>query len=126
MVVKPAKEHLLQFAKLNNINGSYEELCENKQMRILLLKHINEIGKKGGLNSFEMAKNIHLEPIPFTDKNILTNTMKLQRFEAKVAYKNVIERLYNEGELPLKWMILPKNSIDFVFPIKEILFWLNK
>ena len=93
---------MLQFAKLNNINGSYEELCENKQMRILLLKHINEIGKKGGLNSFEMAKNIHLEPIPFTDKNILTNTMKLQRFEAKVAYKNVIERLYNEGELPLK------------------------
>jgi hypothetical protein len=49
-----------------------------------------------------MAKNIHLEPLPFSDKNILTNTMKLQRFEAKVAYKNVIEHLYNEGELPTK------------------------
>ena len=71
-------------------------------MRILLLKSLNEIGKKAGLNSLEMAKNIHLEPLPFAEKNILTNTMKLQRFEAKVAYKNVIERLYNEGELPLK------------------------
>lgn len=71
-------------------------------MRILLLKSLNAIGKREGLNSLEMAKNIYLETQPFIDKNILTNTMKLQRFEAKTVYKSVIERLYNEGELPLK------------------------
>jgi len=28
--------------------------------------------------------------------------MKLQRFEAKVHYKNEIEDMYKEGELPIK------------------------
>jgi hypothetical protein len=51
VIIKPAKEHFLQFAKQNNLNGSYEELCQNKDMRILLLKSINGIGKKAGLNS---------------------------------------------------------------------------
>jgi hypothetical protein len=41
VIVKPAKEHFLQLAKQNNINGSYEELCQNKQMRIAMLKSIN-------------------------------------------------------------------------------------
>ena len=52
------------------------------------------MGKSSGLNSFEQAKNIYLEHLPFNDKNILTNTMKLQRFEAKVAYKQVLDDLY--------------------------------
>jgi long-subunit acyl-CoA synthetase (AMP-forming) len=36
------------------------------------------------------------------EKKILTNTMKLQRYEAKTVYKAVIEQLYKEGELPVK------------------------
>jgi hypothetical protein len=40
--------------------------------------------------------------MPFADKNILTNTLKLQRFEAKTVYKNIIAQMYNEGDLPLK------------------------
>ena len=64
-------------------------------MRVLLLKNLNELGKKSGLNSLELAKNIYLESISFMDKNILTNTMKLQRFEAKTVYKKVIESLYS-------------------------------
>lgn len=40
--------------------------------------------------------------MPFAEKKILTNTMKLQRFEAKTVYKNEIERLYQEGELQVK------------------------
>lgn len=63
-------------------------------MRLIMLKSLNEIGKKSGLNSLEQAKNIYLESVPFTDKQILTNTMKLQRFEAKIVYKSVIEALY--------------------------------
>jgi hypothetical protein len=30
--------------------------------------------------------------------------MKLQRYEAKTVYKAVIEQLYKEGELPVKWL----------------------
>lgn len=51
------------------------------------MKQINEIGKKKGLKSFEMAKNIYIEPLGFQSKDILTNTMKVQRHEARRAYK---------------------------------------
>lgn len=56
-------------------------------MRLLIIKNLFDLGKKSGLNTFEQAKNIYLESIPFVDKQILTNTMKLQRFEAKTVYK---------------------------------------
>jgi len=48
------------------------------------------------LKGFEQAKNIYLEPSPFMNKGILTNTMKIQRHEAKKLYKDVITKLYQE------------------------------
>jgi long-subunit acyl-CoA synthetase (AMP-forming) len=42
---------------------------------------------------------VHIEPQPFLNKGILTNTMKIVRHEAKKTYKDVIEKLYKEGML---------------------------
>ena len=33
--------------------------------------------------SFEQAKNIFIDPLSFQEKNVLSTTMKLQRFAAK-------------------------------------------
>lgn len=55
---------------------------------------MNNAGKKGGLKSFEMAKNIYIEPVGFQVKDILTNTMKVQRHLAKKAYKDQITDMY--------------------------------
>ena len=52
--------------------------------------------------SFEQAKNIYLEPKPFVEKDILTNTLKLQRFAAKKVYAKEIEEMYSEGQLNIK------------------------
>jgi long-chain acyl-CoA synthetase len=60
---------------------------------------MNNVGRKQGLNGFELAKNIYLEPKGFMFKNILTNTMKLIRFEARVAYKEEINQMYKEGDI---------------------------
>ncbi len=49
-------------------------------MKVLVIKSLFELGKNSGLNTFEQAKNIYLESTPFAEKNILTNTLKLQRF----------------------------------------------
>jgi long-subunit acyl-CoA synthetase (AMP-forming) len=46
-----------------------------------------------------MAKNIHIEILPFLNRGILTNTMKIQRHQAKKTYKDVIAKLYQEKEL---------------------------
>jgi long-chain acyl-CoA synthetase len=48
------------------------------------------------LKGFEQARNIHLESSPFLNRGILTNTMKIQRHQAKKTYKDVIEKLYKE------------------------------
>lgn len=62
-------------------------MCENSEIKKLVLTEMNNIGKAEHLHSFEMAKNIYLEPKGFLSRNILTNTMKLIRFEARIAYK---------------------------------------
>ena len=58
------------------------------------------MGKLAGLKGFEQARNIYLEPNGFMLKGILTNTMKIQRHEAKLVYAEEIKSLYDEGMLP--------------------------
>ena len=99
LIAAPLKNHLLDFAKKNGFNGSYEEVIVDLKFRVAVLKDLNALGKKEGLNSFEMAKNVYFEPVGFLDKGILTNTMKLIRFEAKLSYKSQIEAMYSEGDI---------------------------
>lgn len=56
---------------------------------------MNNISKAEGLKSFEQAKNIHMEPAGFMMKGILTNTMKIQRHEAKLVYADEIKAMYD-------------------------------
>jgi len=63
---------------------------------------LNKIGKEAGLQSFEQAKNIFIEPAPFLTKGIMTNTMKIQRHEAKKIYRGIIDLLYKEGMLKVE------------------------
>jgi long-chain acyl-CoA synthetase len=101
-IITPDKEHLLKYAEDNKIEGTFEELCKNIQIRKLILSDVTGLGKADGLYGFEQAKNVYLESEGFASRNIMTNTMKLIRFEARVYYKEIIDGLYKEGELALK------------------------
>ena len=101
-VVTVNKDEVLKLAEKNNIKGSYEELCRKREVRILVCKELDSFGKQNGLMSFEQAKNVYIEPTTFGDQNILTNTFKLQRFQAKKRYAKEIEAMYQEDMLPLK------------------------
>lgn len=46
------------------------------------------------MKGFEQPKNVFLEPTSFQERNILTTTMKLQRFAAKNVFKPEIEAMY--------------------------------
>ena len=61
---------------------------------------MNVVGKKKGLKGFEQARNIYLESKSFQQKEIVTNTMKIQRHEAKSVYADEIKGMYSEGMLP--------------------------
>lgn len=58
---------------------------------------MNATGKNEKLNGFQLAKNIWLEPKGFQSKGILTNTMKLIRYEARKVYAEQISKMYQEG-----------------------------
>ena len=47
----------------------------------------------------ELAKNVYLDPETFGSHDLLTNTAKLKRFQAKKYYKLQIDEMYKEGEL---------------------------
>ena len=102
LIASPAKEHMIAFAEKNGFKESYDSLLKNRKFRECVLKELNTLGKKEGLYGFEMAKNIYFEPEGFLDKGILTNTMKLIRFEAKQYYKPQIEDMYAEGDILAK------------------------
>ena len=98
-IVGPNRDFLNKLAESKGIKGSFEELCANREIRLAVLADMNAVGRKGGLNGFELAKNVHLETQFFVEKGILTNTFKLIRYEARTHFKGVLERLYKEGEL---------------------------
>lgn len=90
-----------ELAASKGIEGSFEDLCKNPAIKCEVVASLNKVGKEAGLQSFEQAKNIYLDPAPFMTKAILTNTMKIQRHEAKKVYRSVVDDLYKEGMLKL-------------------------
>ena len=60
-------------------------------------KELNKVGKANDLKGFEQAMSVWLEPRPFNEVGVTTNTMKLQRFQAKTHYKEQIDMMYKEG-----------------------------
>ena len=101
-IIVPVKAAIENIAKAKNIQGSFEDLCKNKDVRTEFITQLNAYSKKNGLSGFEQPKNVYLETTSFQDKNILTTTMKLQRFAAKTLYKPQIDEMYAEGLLGAK------------------------
>jgi long-subunit acyl-CoA synthetase (AMP-forming) len=73
------------------------ELCKNPIVKQEFLREHNSFGVSEGLTAIELPRNVYLESLTFLERGILTSTMKLQRFKAKMAYSEEIERMYKEG-----------------------------
>jgi long-chain acyl-CoA synthetase len=78
---------------------SYVELCQQPKVIQMILGEMNRLGKKAGLQGFELVKAIHLEAEPFSVENeLLTPTFKVKRNQAAKHYRQYIEALYNKIE----------------------------
>lgn len=73
---------------------SVEDLCKNEQIRARVLEDMNKRAKEQKINSFELAKQLYLEPTSFGNRGLLTPTFKLVRHNAKTHYQEVIDKLY--------------------------------
>ncbi|XP_046860699.1 long-chain-fatty-acid--CoA ligase 1-like [Xenia sp. Carnegie-2017] len=80
-IIVPDEEILTKWAKDNNINKRFEELCQDTAVNIMILNDIISRGKEAKLASFEQVKGIHLHSQLFTpDNGLLTPTLKSKRF----------------------------------------------
>ncbi|CAK7294845.1 Long-chain-fatty-acid--CoA ligase 1 [Vulpes lagopus] len=95
-IVVPDVEALGPWARKKGLEGSFEELCRNKDVRKAILEDMVRLGKDSGLKPFEQVKGITLHPELFSiDNGLLTPTMKAKRPELRNYFRSQIDELYS-------------------------------
>ncbi|KAH9400419.1 hypothetical protein TYRP_001984, partial [Tyrophagus putrescentiae] len=101
-IVVPDQVVLEIWCRNNNINGTFSEMCRNKDVKKMLLKELHCLGQRDGLKSFEQVKDIHIDAELFTVENgLLTPTMKSRREEIYKHFKRQIDQLYSKLDFNL-------------------------
>uniref|UniRef100_A0A1A8C5Y2 Long-chain-fatty-acid--CoA ligase n=1 Tax=Nothobranchius kadleci TaxID=1051664 RepID=A0A1A8C5Y2_NOTKA len=94
-IVVPDPDFLPMWAKRKGLEGSYSELCKNKDVKGAILEDILTLGKEAGLKSFEQVRDIVLHPEMFSVQNgLLTPTLKAKRNELRSRFRDQINELY--------------------------------
>ncbi|KAG1934576.1 long-chain-fatty-acid--CoA ligase 1b [Pimephales promelas] len=94
-IIVPDPDYLPGWAKKRGIEGSYEELCRNKEVKKAILEDIVKLGKESGLKSFEQVRDISLHTEMFSIQNgLLTPTLKAKRADLRNYFRTQIDQLY--------------------------------
>ncbi|XP_014641740.1 PREDICTED: long-chain-fatty-acid--CoA ligase 1 isoform X3 [Ceratotherium simum simum] len=95
-IVVPDAETLGAWAQKKGFEGSFEELCRNKDIKKAILEDMVKLGRDAGLKPFEQVKGITLHPELFSvDNGLLTPTMKAKRVELRNYFRSQIDELYS-------------------------------
>ncbi|XP_038182364.1 long-chain-fatty-acid--CoA ligase 6 isoform X1 [Arvicola amphibius] len=95
-IVVPDPEVMPVWAQKKGIEGTFQELCTNKELKKAILNDLVMLGKESGLHSFEQVKAIYIHCDMFTVQNgLLTPTLKAKRPELREYFKKQIEELYS-------------------------------
>jgi len=97
-IVVPNADTLRTWAAAQHKTGDAATLVRDPELKALILKEMQAQGKRAGLMSFEIPKDIHLDAEPWTPDNVLTPTFKLKRKEAKERYSGPIDAMYGRLE----------------------------
>ncbi|KAG9347009.1 hypothetical protein JZ751_005936 [Albula glossodonta] len=96
-IIVPDPDFLPAWAKKRGLEGSYEELCKNQDLKKAILEDILKLGKDAGLKSFEQVKGITLHNEMFSVQNgLLTPTLKAKRAELRNYFREQIDELYSK------------------------------
>ncbi|CRK87831.1 CLUMA_CG001619, isoform A [Clunio marinus] len=94
-IVVPRVENLKEWAVQNNIPGTLSVLCNNAEVKTLIMDDMNAIGKEYGLKSYEQVKDIYLHPDPFSiNNNLLTAALKSRREQIRNYFKPQLDDMY--------------------------------
>uniref|UniRef100_A0A4W6G8T1 Long-chain-fatty-acid--CoA ligase n=1 Tax=Lates calcarifer TaxID=8187 RepID=A0A4W6G8T1_LATCA len=93
-IVVPDPEVFVDWAKERGFVGSYEELCQNPDVKNAVLEDMKAVGKEAGLKSFEQVKDLHLHPETFSVANgLLTPTLKSRRADIRRVFQEQISSM---------------------------------
>ncbi|XP_068437855.1 long-chain-fatty-acid--CoA ligase 1-like [Clinocottus analis] len=95
-VVVPDPDFLSSWAKRTlGLEGSYRELCRKAEVKAAIFEDMMQLGKEGGLKSFEQVRSIHIHTELFSIENgLLTPTLKAKRNELRQYFRDQINELY--------------------------------
>ncbi|XP_052890614.1 long-chain-fatty-acid--CoA ligase 1 isoform X1 [Anopheles moucheti] len=94
-IVVPDVEVIKSWAQENNIPGTLSVLCNNPDVKQLILNDMILWGKEFGLKSFEQVKDIYLHPDPFSVQNgLLTPTYKSRRPQIRSYFAPQLDDMY--------------------------------
>ncbi|CAH1794140.1 unnamed protein product [Owenia fusiformis] len=96
-IAVPDPEVLPGWASDKGLQGNFEQLCQKQEVKDAILKEITDLGKKGGLKSFEQVKAIHIHPELFSVENgFLTPTFKSKRPQLRQFFQAKMDEMYSK------------------------------
>ncbi|XP_024145518.1 long-chain-fatty-acid--CoA ligase 1a isoform X1 [Oryzias melastigma] len=94
-IVVPDPDFLPIWGQKKGFEGTYSDLCKNKDVKAAILEDILTLGKEAGLKSFEQVRDIALHTEMFSVQNgLLTPTLKAKRTELRNRFREQIDELY--------------------------------
>ncbi|KAJ0019436.1 hypothetical protein NQD34_007005 [Periophthalmus magnuspinnatus] len=99
-IVVPDPEVFVDWAKERGFVGSYQELCQNPDVKNAVLEDMKAVGKEAGLKSFEQVKDLYLHPEMFSIANgLLTPTLKSRRTDIRRVFQEQLSAMYNKSKI---------------------------
>jgi len=94
-IVIPEELATMKWARENDIEGDFPTVCQSKVLNKTILEQLTEIGRTGGLRSFELAKKLRINHELFSVHNdMMTPTFKFKRHNIAKIYKEWIDKMY--------------------------------
>jgi len=87
-VVFPEEDWVNRWARTNNVTGSFEELCNNAELRKVVLADMLRLATEKKLSSLEKPKETILWPeLCSVENDMLTSTFKMKRNVTQKVFK---------------------------------------
>ena len=94
-IVIPDQEYVRSRYSTVNRNLSFEELCQDEQLKKIILTDLKRLAKDHKFKYYETISNIHLHPDPFSQANgCITSTLKTRRTTVRQYFQDIIRSLY--------------------------------
>lgn len=69
-IITPVEKTLKELAAQNNIQGTHEQLCSNKDLNIIVLREVQAAGKSRGLTGIEIVDGVVLSDLEWTPESV--------------------------------------------------------